>query len=297
MKKLLLLISIVSGINVFAQNKWINVNARVSGTMITFSLYQKQPDNSYQLLRSKDEDSGMWTFDSLNSGIYRVHVSMAYAKYIPTWHPMKAIWDEAADIDLTSADSALCHEGMLPNLSFTGPATINGELNEGMLKTAGDPLKNTRVVIKDGAGVFIKMTSTNDSGRFTVSNLPVGTYKILVDMINVPTANPKTVILDSANLTASVDLTVNSSGTVTTGIKKAGLSDVLVLYPNPSTDFVSVNTSERVTIAIYNLTGLLVAKGTINQFQNLSIQHLSNGIYIASMVKDGVIYTQRIIKQ
>ncbi len=296
MKKLLLLMAIVSSINVFAQNKWIRVNARVGGTMITFSLYQKQSDNSYALLKSVEEDSGVWTFDSLNTGIYRVHASMAYAKYIPTWHPRKAIWDEAADIDLTSTDSALCEEGMLANPVFTGPATIDGELSEGMLKTAGDPLKNTRVVIKDGAGAFVKMTSTNDSGKFTVNNLPVGTYKILVDVINVPTANPKTVVLDSANLTASVDLTVNSSGTVTTGIQKATSLNAFALYPNPATDFVTVNTAENVTINIYNITGLLVAKGTINQFQNLSIEQLPNGIYIASMVKDGITYTQRIVK-
>lgn len=299
MKKLLLLIALVSTLSVFAQNRWIKVNSRVGGTMITYSLYQKQVDNSYTLLKTKDEDSGMWKFDSLSAGMYRLHASMAYAKYIPTWHPMKAIWDEAVDIDLNSKDTAVCDDGMLPNPSFTGPASINGELSEGMLKTAGDPLKNVRVVIKNGAGAFVKMTSTNDSGKFTVANLPVGTYKILVDMINVPTANPKTVVLDSTNLTAAVDLTVNSSGTVTTGLTRLASSNTLgvVLYPNPATDFVTVSSADNVLISVYNITGLLVAKGSINQFQQLSIGNLPNGIYMVTMVKDGITHTQRMIKQ
>ncbi|MES2558802.1 MAG: T9SS type A sorting domain-containing protein [Bacteroidota bacterium] len=299
MKKLLLLIAVVSTLNVLGQTKWIKVNSRVGGTMIKYSLYQKQTDNSYALIKTKDEDSGMWTFDSLSTGMYRLHASMDYAKYIPTWHPMKAIWDEAMDIDLTAKDTALCDEGMLPNPSFSGPAAINGELSEGMLKTAGDPLKNVRVVIKTAAGAFVKMTSTNDSGKFTAANLPVGTYKILVDMINIPTANAKTVVLDSSNLNATVDLTVNSTGTVNTGIlnvTQTGTGD-LVLYPNPATDFVTVNSADNVLIAIYNITGTLVAEEYLNQFKQLSISDLPNGMYVVSMVTNGAVTTQRLLKQ
>jgi hypothetical protein len=296
MKKLLLLIAFISAFGAFAQQKRIMVNARVSGTMITFSLYQKQTDNSYLMIDSREEDSGMWTFDSLSSGIYRVHMSMAYAKYIPTWHPMKAVWDEAGDINLTATDSVLCNDGMLANPSFTGPASINGELTEGLLKTAGDPLKNVRVVIKDANGTLVKMTSTNDSGKFTAGNLPVGSYKIIVDMINVPTANAKTVVLDSTNLSASVDLTVNSSGPVSTGLKKLVSDDSFVLHPNPATDLVGINTNEPVMVSLYDITGSLVVKGLVSQQQQLSLQHLPQGLYIAVITKDGHTQTQRIVK-
>ena len=260
-------------------------------------MYQKQADNSYALIKTKDEDSGTWTFDSLNSGIYRLHSSMVYAKYIPTWHPMKPVWDEALDIDLDSKDSAICNEGMLPNPSFTGPASISGALTEGLLKTAGDLLKNVRVVIKNDAGVFIKMTNTNDSGKFTTANLPVGTCKIIVDMINVPTANAKTVVLDSSNLNKEVDLTVNSSRTVTTGLNAFSSQNLIRLYPNPTIDFVKVSSIEDVVVSIYTITGILVAKGTINQFQQLSTQHLANGMYVVTMQQGLNTYTQRMIKQ
>jgi hypothetical protein len=297
MKKLVLLFSLLSSFTLFAQQKWIRVNARVSGTMITFSLYQKQPDNSYLMVDSRDEDSGIWTFDSLDAGVYRVHASMAYAKYLPTWHPMKAIWDEAGDINLTTVDSALCDEGMLPNPSVSGPASISGALSEGLMKAPGDPLKDVRVIIKNASDVLVKMTSTNDSGKFTASNLPVGTYKIFVDIVNVPTANPKSVVLDSSNLTTSVDLTVNASGTVSTGIRKQVSGDSFVLYPNPASDFIGIRSAGNVQVSVYNMTGVLVAKGTVNQFQQLSIEHLPQGLYFATVEKGSVVETQRIIKR
>jgi hypothetical protein len=301
MKKILLLITLVSTFNVFAQQKVIKMNARVGGTMITFSLYQKQTDNTYLLVDSKEEDSGQWTFDSLSAGIYRVHMSMAYAKYIPTWHPRKAIWDEAADIDLTATDTALCDEGMLPNPSFTGPASISGELTEGMLKTAGDPLKNVRVVIKDGTGALVKMTSTNDSGKFVAGNLPVGSYKIIVDMINVPTANAKTVVLDSTNLTASVDLTVNSGGTVNTGLKNYldhGLVSINV-YPNPTTDELYVNSDTDVKITVSSIQGVLVREAMVNNNQSLSLESLPKGLYVATLVVPGTgeMISKKIVKE
>lgn len=301
MKKILLLITLVSTLNVFAQQKVIKMNARVGGTMITFSLYQKQTDNSYLLIDSKEEDSGQWTFDSLNAGIYRVHMSMDYAKYIPTWHPRKAVWDEAADIDLTTADTALCDEGMLPNPSFTGPASISGELIEGLLKNAGDPLKNVRVVIKDGTGSLVKMTSTNDSGKFVAGNLPVGSYKIIVDVINVSTANPKTVVLDSTNLNASVDLTVSTNGTVNTGLKNYldhGVPSINV-YPNPTTDMVYVNSDRDVKVAIYSIQGVLVREAMVNNNQSLSIESLPKGLYIATLVAPGTgeVISKKIVKE
>jgi Secretion system C-terminal sorting domain len=118
-------------------------------------------------------------------------------------------------------------------------------------------------------------------------------------MINVPTANPKTVVLDSSNLTAAVDLTVNATGTVTTGMTDNGGSHImgLVLYPNPTTDYITVNSYDNVVVSIYSITGSLVAKESINQFQQLSVGHLPVGIYVVTMVKGGDTITQKMIKQ
>jgi hypothetical protein len=299
MKKLFLLITIVSCYGAIAQTKKLRINTRVSGAMETFSLYLKQSDDSYALLKTREEDSGVWTFDSLSAGTYRVHIAIPYAKYLSTWYPNKPIWDEAQDIVLTD-DSTGIEVGMIANPVFTGPASIAGQLNEGMLKALGDPLTNIRVIIKDGNDVLVKMVTSNDSGKFNVTNLPVGTYKIIVDMVNVPSNNPKTVVLDSSNLTASVDLTVNATGTVTTGLKGTGLNqNEITLYPNPVADQLRTNSKENIEISIYDITGSLVIKGFINKSQSISLQQLPKGLYFASISSPSskTVHTRKIIKE
>jgi hypothetical protein len=197
--------------------------------MMKFSLFQKQSDNSYDLIDAADEDSGTWTFDSLSSGVYRVHVNIEYNKYLPTWHPYKAIWEEAQDIDLNSTDSFICSNGMLPNPVFLGPCAISGNLVEGNLFAPGDPLKNVRVLLYRDS-VLIKMINTNDSGKFNASNLPVGTYKIRTDIVNAIDPTPKTVTVDSTNTSANVDLTINKNGTINTNIRKVDLQLNKILY-------------------------------------------------------------------
>jgi hypothetical protein len=285
MKRMLLAMAVFTGISVMAQNKKITVTTQVSGSMQTFSLYQKQVDNTYALVQEQDEDGGKWTFDSLSNGTYRVHIDMAYTKYLPTWYPSAAVWNEAQDIDLAT-DSMGVSVSMIPNPSVSGPATITGQLNEGLLKTAGDPLKNTRVVINDGNDAFVKMVNSNDSGKFVVSNLPVGSYKILIDIINVSNANPKTVVLDSNNINAAVDLTVNATGTVNTGLLGSSVKEPLPVrvFPNPTSDRFQLTTDELVEVSVFNLSGTLVAKGKSNKNEAISIGDLPNGMYIITFI-------------
>lgn len=283
---------------VSAQNKWISVNARVSGSLITFSLYEKQADDSYLEIRAHTENNGISKFDSLAPGIYRVHMDIAYAKYLPTWHPEKAIWDEAADIDMTIADSFICNGGMLPNPALTGPGMISGELTEGLLKTAGEPLKNTRVVITDNNNAFVKMGRTNDSGSFSITNLPVGTYKIKVDIINASTANAKTVVLDSVNTSASVALTVSRGGTVTTGLQTASAAHVVAVYPNPVNDLLLVNGTGIYQLVISDMSGKQVVRSMISASNAADLSALPQGLYIAKLISgSSPAIIRKIVKQ
>lgn len=283
MKKTLLCLMLGAAIAVSAQNKKIFIDTHVSGPNLTFSLYKKQVDNSYLILKT-GTSTGNYQFDSLTAGVYRVHQSMDYAKYIPTWHPMQALWENATDIDLTTADSFACTQGMLPNPALTGPASITGTLTEGSLKTKGDPLKNVRVIILSSTNAFVTMRSSNDSGNFSITGLPVGTYKIRTDLINTVDANPKTVVLDSANLTSVVKLTVSKTGSVNTGIKntiaaKAKVS--LSVYPNPSNGMIDIEVEKAgATFTIFNISGQLMMTGELkNTVNHYDLTGLPKGIY------------------
>jgi hypothetical protein len=297
MKKLLLTILIALSLNTFAQNKWIYVDSRVSGSNLTFELFKKQPDNSYTMIKT-GTSTYTYKFDNLSAGIYRVHVTIDYSKYVPTWHPKKALWEEASDIDLTTIDTFNSIDGLLPNPAFFGPGSINGEMTEGLLKTQGDPLKNIRVLIVDNSNNLIKMVNTNDSGKFSVTGIPVGTYKIKTDVVNASNTNAKSVVLDSTHLNAIVKLTVNKTGATNTGIAQVGSpSSSVLVYPNPASNFVHVSVNAtKFSYGIYNITGQLIKSATVNDNHvTIDMSQQISGVYFMSIEQNGKIESRRIV--
>jgi hypothetical protein len=296
MKKILLtLIAISLSITSFSQNKFIRVESRVGGTMMKFSLFQKQSDNSYDLIDAADEDGGTWTFDSLSSGVYRVHVNIEYNKYLPTWHPYKAIWEEAQDIDLNSTDSFICSNGMLPNPVFLGPCAISGNLVEGNLFAPGDPLKNVRVLLYRDS-VLIKMINTNDSGKFNASNLPIGTYKIRTDIVNAIDPTPKTVTVDSTNTSANIDLTINKNGTINTWLNKTVFTD-LSIYPNPAKTDVEIHKSGKFELQLMDINGKFVMKQSAFNNTSIDVSQYDNGVYFLRISSGNKHVVEKLIVQ
>jgi hypothetical protein len=76
--------------------------------------------------------------------------------------------------------------------------------------------------------------------------------------------------------------------------------NILTLYPNPSSDFVSLRLSSLATIKsveIYNVVGSLVYKQLSNT-PTIDISELTNGIYfIKAMDSNGKVYTCKLVKQ
>ena len=168
-------------------------------------------------------------------------------------------------------------------MNVFGPCTITGALTEGLLKMAGEPLKNTRVVLVDTANAFVKMGSTNDSGKFVMSNLPVGSYKIKIDIVNASTANPKIVTLDSNNTSVSIDLTVNKSGTVTTGLSSTLAVARMSVYPNPFTNELTLQSTESCMFEVLDMKSVQYVKEMVLPQQSVQLSHLVPGIYILKL--------------
>jgi len=286
----------ILSLNVFSQNKWILVNTRVSGSNMKFVLFKKQPDLTFLNTRTGNS-TGDFKFDSLSAGIYRVYVGIAYNKYLPTWHPMKALWEDAVDINLTTADTFVAGSGLLPNPAFFGPGKIKGKLLEGLLKTQGDPLKNINVVIVDNSNNLISMVTTTDSGTYEAANLPLGTYKIKTDVVNAANTNPKTVTLDSAHLISVVNLTVNKTGSNFTAVKNATANQIKVsIYPNPSNGNLTINAPQAFNYEIINMIGQTLKSGTVNDVSTqIDLNNFQNGIYFVNVNFGKTSTTQKLL--
>lgn len=80
-----------------------------------------------------------------------------------------------------------------------------------------------------------------------------------------------------------------------------GLSDrvskEIKIYPNPATDFISIDMpfAEKATIYIYNTQGKLVLK-TVSNLEKINIQSLKPGLYVArSETPHGAVYHQKFM--
>ncbi len=303
MKKLLLLSTLAVATVASAQTKKLHVITNTQGTMRTFEVYQKQTDGLLSLLNSKEEDGGRWTFDSLAAGTYRVRLGVGTdTKYLDTWYPAALLWDEAQDItiaaDTTGSTDTITVQILANPAAFTGPGRIGGVLTEGLMKAAGDPLKNVSVIIKDSNNAVVKVTKSDSTGTFNATDLPLGTLKVIVNALNASTANPKIITLDSTNMSdTAILLTVNRTGTNYTGIATVAKAKNITLYPNPATDLLYVNSEKAVTVSVYDVTGKMLLNETVSNTNPLSLQSLSNGMYIVRIQAGEQVSTQRLIKQ
>jgi len=70
------------------------------------------------------------------------------------------------------------------------------------------------------------------------------------------------------------------------------------IYPNPFSDILHITDAEGYTLRIMTQTGIIVHTQRItNSVETVNLQHLSAGVYILQLQKDGEIKATRIVKQ
>ena len=76
------------------------------------------------------------------------------------------------------------------------------------------------------------------------------------------------------------------------------LDDVkLILYPNPTTGYISINKDVEL-IEIYDVTGKkLLSFNNVNKNQQLDINKLSSGYYISKIYSNASVLSQNFIKK
>jgi hypothetical protein len=85
-------------------------------------------------------------------------------------------------------------------------------------------------------------------------------------------------IYDRALKSCDIDSLYNLPNPLTTGINETENVSSTFIYPNPSTDKITLNTTVAVDIRIYNYTGQVV-KSIINNSGQVDVSNLNNGIY------------------
>jgi len=91
-----------------------------------------------------------------------------------------------------------------------------------------------------------------------------------------------------------------SIGTTCQVLNTAGFEQhSVIVYPNPTKGLVAIQSTETVTITVYDIVGKLIfSKQIDNQFQNIDLSTMSSGIYLLKVTNtNGAVQTHKIIKE
>lgn len=105
----------------------------------------------------------------------------------------------------------------------------------------------------------------------------------IVDQINDPDINTHHIV-EEASFTLSVEDT---------------LVDNLILYPNPTKDYLNLNFNNLLyngNYSVIDLSGKLILNAQLSA-NKIDVSNIANGIYFLSVTSEGKTQTQRFIKQ
>lgn len=232
-----------------------------------------------------------------------------YANYLPTYYGNQLNWADATPITLnnhlTNGDIDLI-AGVNPG----GPGFVGGWVTQGAglaiggnneSRSTGDPLPNIQVNLLTLNDVPVAATFTDANGRYTFSNLALGTYKVYAEQINkVP--YPLNVTLSANNPTQdNVNVLVNSNSAVT-GLDDLRDIQIEGLYPNPVSDratlSVSLKQNSKVKMTLTDVNGRLLQNKVLDLSTGanritLDLSEEAAGIYHLSLTNET---SKKIIK-
>ncbi len=180
----------------------------------------------------------------------------------------------------------------------------------------GDPVPGLDVNLEQHPGTIIAHQNTNSAGAYSFTNIPVGTFEVLVDIpgLGMVSQYVRTVTSNQVftNLNYMVDSTHIFPDTVlVTAIKPVPLAphfaNSLSVSPNPFKDQLNIRytlaTASDVVVEIYNVLGekvALLASGHqdegLHTYQITASEFsLDEGVYMVRLVMGGTTYTNRIV--
>ena len=224
--------------------------------------------NSPTIWQNGDRYSAL-EFNNQNGGkLYGLFQDVDYDNYSQTYQTYYTDL-RLAEIDLTTGDATIID----PQSTVIGgyiPGYAVGAL-------CFDQQSQTYIVnVQNETGGYLKLVDVYNSNIIASTAISDDNYFYELQLDNYPFA------IDAYNLLDSNENVQNNL-------------DYLTIYPNPSTDFVYINGTDKELVAIViDLLGKQVLREYINE--KLDISQLEKGVYILQLSDGDKLTTQRIIK-
>ena len=224
--------------------------------------------NSPTIWQNGDRYSALEFNNQSGGKLYGLFQDVDYDNYSQTYQTYYTDL-RLAEIDLTTGDATIID----PQSTVIGgyiPGYAVGAL-------CFDQQSQTYIVnVQNETGGYLKLVDVYNSNIIASTAISDDNYFYELQLDNYPFA------IDAYNLLDSNENVQNNL-------------DYLTIYPNPSTDFVYINGTDKELVAIViDLLGKQVLREYINE--KLDISQLEKGVYILQLSDGDKLTTQRIIK-
>lgn len=260
--------------------------------------------------------NGFAHFSSIPNGKYLVKAALlpnspGYTQFLPTYYESALFWDSGTYVhvphDPASPNVATAISiQMIPGTNPGGPGFIGGRVIEGANfngsivddRSEGDPIAGVSVVLETLDGQAVASTLTDASGAYAFDNLAYGSYKISIDIINIPVASAVVTLSPDAPAVKELTFKADDDSAVLPA-PEAPFGPRLVLWPNPvAADLNLKLPAQESTLALRDALGKVVYQAVVHGEQaTLPMSHLAQGAYWLSVRSGNVITTQKVWKQ
>ncbi len=241
---------------------------------------------------------------------------------INTYYDQQPQWQMAnfqnINVDTMFADVDI---RALKTKNLNGLTCISGYVSQGTKsngisispeRLTGRPMKGASVVLvgKSSKGApstpsnVVALVVSDDTGYYSICNVPAGDYNILIDILGVPLIDYYTINIDtSAKEKPNLNYVVGTAGISILSVGTPKTNNTLV-YPNPSSGEINIlfgNQAGRTNITIVDLAGKTVFKRNLevisNSVSTLDLHSLEKGLYNMIIAHGNSMEVKKIILQ
>lgn len=278
---------------------------------------------NYELFNTVDMDgdpSGYYQFYDFGEVPPGAYLIKAYIDpddpiapdYLPTYYGDVVEWAEATIVNIPSNGLNYIIT-MDDGEMLTGTGGIFGLVSEGDGLVAngsggrnpGDPVSDVSVLLFDEFENSITHTVTDENGKYNFSDLPFGTYKIVVEIVGKDQGVRWVTLSADEPVLNGIDFKVNENEIVN-GVSEWVGENGLQVFPNPTSAQISLSINSSTTfeanLSLTSVTGSLVLAQPENivtgqQVVNMDLSDLAEGVYFLQLTTGNEVISRRIVKQ
>ena len=247
-------------------------------------------------------------------GLSGIDTFLITTGYVPTYHTSSFYWYSANVLYHVSGTADIYEDiNMLSGTLTSGPGFIAGNVTTGANKgtTTSVPVVGLSVILLNSAtNQIMQSTTTNISGHYSFSNLPVGaTYYVFPDSLNYMTTQYPTITLTSASSSMSLANFTQHTLSKTITPNNVSVNNVgsyvssLFVFPNPSNGKLNLQwqeiASEKGNVTISDITGREIYRTVINMNEGTGVKQIdlsgfANGLYMITVKSGTINYNNKI---